>query len=170
MRIIDDKPVELYSPEEFEIAVKNFIKEKGETLTDFQVNHLEVIEGSDGEYEIDVTAKFTVLDGAEIKVLIECKHYKRSVDRDKVMILNQKLQSTGAHKGMIFTTSKFQRGAVEFAKKHGIALAKLAHSEATYYLKSRLVDIYEVSIDEDDETSYKIVCDKNGIMQDLFAN
>jgi restriction system protein len=38
------------------------------------------------------------------------------------MVLNQKLESTGSHKGMIFSTSHFQKGAIGFAKAHGIAL------------------------------------------------
>jgi hypothetical protein len=38
------------------------------------------------------------------------------------MVLEQKLQSTGSQKGMIFSTSPFQSGAIEFATAHGIAL------------------------------------------------
>lgn len=38
------------------------------------------------------------------------------------MILQQKLQSTGCQKGLIFSTSEFQSGAIEFAKTRGIAL------------------------------------------------
>ena len=39
------------------------------------------------EYEIDVVARFTILEGAEIVVLIECKHYKNSIKRELVQTL-----------------------------------------------------------------------------------
>jgi Restriction endonuclease len=60
--------------------------------------------------------------GAIYRTLIECKRYSNPIEREIVMILLQKLQSTGSQKGMIFSTSPFQSGAIEFAKIHGIAL------------------------------------------------
>lgn len=152
------------TPDQYEVAVRNFIITQGENLTDFKVDLLEKVPTHDGEYEIDVTARFSVFGGAAIVVLIECKHYITSVvDRDKVMILNQKVQSAGAHKGMIFTTSKYRRGAVKFAKEHGISLAKLGPN-IEYAVKSIRVNAYEVDIDEDEQIIYNIVCNGNALM------
>jgi hypothetical protein len=55
--------------DDYEVGVKNVVEAKGHDLKDFQVTRKEVLEGSDGEYEIDVVARFTILEGAEIVVL-----------------------------------------------------------------------------------------------------
>lgn len=162
----EDIAVEL-TYEEFEIAVRNHIRKKGETITDFKVSpERESIEGQDGEYEFDVVARFAILDGAEILVLIECKKYKSSIKREKVQILHDKLRSVGGNKAMLFTTSKFQRGAVEYAQAHGISLVRFTHNEMTYYVKARFMDSYEVFIDEDGETAHQVVCEKNLLSRD----
>ncbi len=71
---------------------------------------------------MDLVATFSVFGGAVVRFLIKCKRYSKAIKRDNVMILNRKLESTGSHKGMIFSTSPFQTGAIRFAKAHGIAL------------------------------------------------
>ncbi|MBQ3561321.1 MAG: restriction endonuclease, partial [Oscillospiraceae bacterium] len=55
-------------------------------------------------------------------ILIECKKYRNSVKKEVVNALQAKLQSLGAQKGIIISTSGFQSGAVQYAEKHGIAL------------------------------------------------
>jgi len=110
------------TPEKFEKYVQGILKRENCKLKDFKVTHLEKVAGMDGEYIMDVVCTFSILGGATLTVLIECKRHTNSIKREMVQILNQKLQSTGAHKGMIFSTSEFQDGAIEFAKAHGIAL------------------------------------------------
>ena len=90
-------------------------------LKDFSITHNEIISATDGNYQIDVYAEFTAI-GAKFKVLCECKQYKNSVSREKVAVLHQKLQSLGAQKGILLSTSGFQSGAIKYAKEHGIAL------------------------------------------------
>ena len=51
---------------------------------------------------MDLVATFSVFGGAVVRFLIKCKRYSKAIKRDNVMILNQKLKSTGSHKGMIF--------------------------------------------------------------------
>jgi Protein of unknown function (DUF4238) len=46
------------------------------------------------------------------------------------------MQSVGAHKGVMFSTSGFQRGAVDFAKTHGIALVSVTEGRFMYETKS----------------------------------
>ena len=41
-----------------------------------------------------------------------------------VAILHRKLESIGAQKGILISTSNFQSGAVEYGKAHGITLIK----------------------------------------------
>lgn len=129
-----ETPITL-TPREYEIAVKEILDAAGSCLEQYESAHLESIMGSDGEYVIDVVAKFTAL-GAKIIVLVECKHEKRKVERQQVQVLWSKLQSAGAHKGMLFSVSGFQSGAVEFAEAHGIALIHLAEGSTAWVTKS----------------------------------
>jgi restriction system protein len=78
--------------------------------------------------KIDVTARFTALD-TNFLVLIECKHHKHPIKRDVIQVLRDRLESIGAQKGMVFSTVRFQSGAVEYAKAHNIALIKVTDSE-----------------------------------------
>lgn len=123
------------TPLEFELAVRRILDAGGDGLADFRTAHLESIAGTDGEYIFDVTARFTAL-GGKFLVLIECKHQKRDVERSQVQILHSKLQSVGAQKGMLFSVSGFQEGAVRYAEKHGLALVQLQDECTTFFAKS----------------------------------
>lgn len=95
-----------------------------EQLCNFRITHNVRIPVEDGTYQIDIYAVFTAM-GVEFKVLCECKQYSSPVGRDKVAILNDKLKSLGAHKGILLSTSRFQSGAIQYAKVHGIALIRV---------------------------------------------
>lgn len=116
-------PISL-SPEEFECEVKRLLTISGTDLSDFRTAHRERLNGADGTYEIDVTVRFSAL-GANFVVLVECKNQQYPVKREAVQILRDRLQSVGAHKGIMFATTTFQKGAIEYAEKHGIALVRL---------------------------------------------
>jgi restriction system protein len=53
-----------------------------------------------------------------------------------VQVLHAKLVTLGAQKAMLFSTSEFQEGAVEYAIQHGIALVRLAYGETSYFARS----------------------------------
>jgi len=128
------KPISL-NPEDFELAVKGILDSAAGSLVKYESKHLEALPASDGEYIIDVTARFEAL-GADFLVLVECKHHKRKVERQDVQVLQSKLQSLGAQKGMLFSTAGFQSGAVAYADEHGIALVQLADGSTTWFTKS----------------------------------
>lgn len=113
------------APIEFEKYCHDFLNgyAQNEGLQDFKITHNKRIKASDGRYQIDVYAEFTAM-GSRFKVLCECKKYKNRVNRDKVAILHRKLESIGAQKGILISTSDFQSGAVEYGKAHGISLIK----------------------------------------------
>lgn len=154
--------------DDYEVGVKNVIQAKGHHLEDFQITRKEVLEGVDGEYEIDVVARFTILKGAELIVLVECKHHKNSIKRELVQALHSKLVSVGAHKAMMFTTANYQRGAIEFGKVHGISLVRFTDSELDYAVKAVLVDAVEMMIDGDGNNSNEVICSGNALMRDVF--
>ena len=123
-------------PDEFEIAVmKSLQYDTSCKLHKFVVHGKRLVAGIDGEYEIDASAEFELFD-AKFKVLIECKRYNKPVNRDLVMVLCAKLQSTAMHKGIMYSTSGFQSGAIKYARKHGIALIHLQDGSSTALTKS----------------------------------
>lgn len=123
------------TPHEYELAVKGILDGAGISLSEFSTKHLENVEGVDGSYVIDVTARFNAL-GANFLVLIECKHERRKVERQDVQVLNDKLRSTGAQKGMLFSIAGFQDGAIQYADVHGIALVQMADGGTSWMTRS----------------------------------
>ena len=154
--------------DDYEIAVKNVVHAKGNNLTNFQIKRKERLQGTDGEYEMDVVVRFTIFDGAEITVLIECKHHKNSIKRELVQALHSKLGSVGAHKAMMFTTANYQRGAIEFAKAHGISLVRFIDSKLDYAVKALLVDAIEMTIDDDGNNSFEVICQGNALRKGIL--
>ena len=142
-------PLLKMTPTEFERYIPGLLKREKMTARDLRVEHLKNVAGTDGEYVMDVVATFTVFGGAHMRCLIECKRYSNPIEREKVIILQQKLQSTGYQKGMIFSTSKFQRGAIEFAKAHGIALVYVQWGKKRVFVTNAEGDEYVPQTDEE---------------------
>lgn len=134
MPMLSDEPITL-TPRQYELEVKKILDATGYQLKGFDSNHLEAIQGIDGEYIFDVTVRFSAL-GADFLVLVECKHESRKVERQAVQVLHSKMQSVGAQKGMLFSVTGFQSGAIQYADTHGIALVRLADGETSWMTKS----------------------------------
>lgn len=130
------QPVDI-TPEQFERQVHDWIKLSAKGLKNFVITHLHKLKGDSGEYEIDAMAEFEVFDGAAIKVLVECKRYKSAVKRDVIMILESKIRDTNSHKGIVFSTSGFQKGAIEYAQKRGIATVTVQNGNTNYFTKAQ---------------------------------
>lgn len=115
---------------EFEIFCADTLKAyaKQENLTDFTVEPNQHLKTHDGTYQIDVFVKFTAL---RIKhtMLVECKKQGRKVERKVATDLSKKIESIGANKGLIISTSGFQSGTVQFAKAHGISLWQIVDNQ-----------------------------------------
>ena len=118
-------------PREFEAEVASFLKGTYAGQQGLRVDRLEKISVHDGTYEIDITARFEAL-GVDFLVLVECKHHKSPIKRDVVQVLHDRVRAVGAHKGIIFSTSRFQRGAVQYAQAHGVALVEIADARTCY--------------------------------------
>jgi len=114
------------SPSEFEKFCFTVIKEfaKAEKLNEFEIIHNKKVKINDESYQIDVYVEFTAMK-VKFKVIIECKHQKRPVGRNEVVILNDKIHHLSAHKGILISSSGFQRGAIERATESGIALIQI---------------------------------------------
>lgn len=132
------------TPHDFETfcleTLKACVEEEG--LSNFDIKHNQQVEAYDGTYQIDVLAEFTAL-RSRIKVLVECKKLTRAVDRDKAMLLHGKLQSIGANKGILISTTGFQKGAVQYAKMHGLTLWQLCDRSIRHVVASGHQEISE---------------------------
>jgi len=128
-------PATPVSPKDYELAVKSILDSAASGLVSYESSHLHSITGVDGEYIIDIVATFSVLGGAKVVVLVECKHEGRKTERHDVQVLQQKILSTGSHKGMVFSTAGFQSGAIEFANAHGIATVQFADGSTTWHTR-----------------------------------
>jgi restriction system protein len=115
------------TPLQFEKIVHAYLKEIGTPLNNFEITHNVKEKTHDGNYQIDITAVFKALN-VDIVVLVECKRHKSAIKRDDVSLLHGKINTFGAHKGIIFSTADFQSGAILFAREHGIALIKVSES------------------------------------------
>lgn len=122
---------------EFEKYCLEIIQEyaEEEKLKNFHIEHNKKIQTYDGIYQIDIYAEFIVLN-VQMRMLVECKKYAKPVGRDKVEILANRLQSAGAQKGILISTSGFQSGAAHYAKEHGIALWQIMDNNIKYIQNS----------------------------------
>ena len=135
-------PLDL-TPEEFERHVRALLDAMGSQLEDYRSNHLPALAGTDGEYEVDVEVRFRALGGTFL-VLVECKHHKSRIKREYVQVLNDKVRSLKAQKGMMFATGGFQSGAIEYAKANGIALVHVWDGRTCYMARARRDDPEEL--------------------------
>lgn len=119
------------SGRDFERLVADLLRDLGAPLADLRIVERETVEGVDGRFEVDATARFTAF-GANFLVLIECKDHSRPVGREYVQVLADRVRSTGAQKAMLFSTNGFQSGAIEYARKHGIALIRVLEGALTW--------------------------------------
>lgn len=122
------------SPLEFEQFCLETLKAYAieESLKSFKIKHNQKVETPDSTYQIDVLAEYTAL-GCKNTVIVECKKYSRSIERSVVTELYAKLQSIGAQKGILISTSGFQSDAVKFANAHGIALWQICDRTIKHY-------------------------------------
>ena len=140
------------TPTEFELHCMEILRgyAEEEKLPAFNIEHDVKLTASDGTYQIDVYATYTAL-GTEMKILAECKQYKKRVGRDIVEVLESRLCSLGAQKGILLSTAGFQSGAIQFAEKHGIALVQVFDTHEKWYSHSGGPD--EIT-EEDDPVVY----------------
>ena len=125
------------SPTEFEELCLEILKgyAEAEHLSDFSIQHNVRIPADDGEYQIDIYARFIAM-GVEFKVIAECKRYSNPVAREKIAVLADKIRSLGAHKGIMISTCGFQSGAYEYSKKHGIALLQVIDKNVMHIMNA----------------------------------
>jgi hypothetical protein len=113
-----------YTPTEYEVAfVRVFEKALSDAFgRDITVQHNVKLLGSSGhEHQIDAMATVLVA-GLEIRIIADCKRYSEPVSIDRILALKSRMDDTSSHKGILITTTGFQKGTLTFARSKGIAL------------------------------------------------
>ncbi|MGI6666952.1 MAG: restriction endonuclease [Bacillota bacterium] len=124
------------SPTDFEMYALSVLQEQCNGLDSVTFQHNRMIKTDDGNYQIDGYVEFEIM-GLRFKSIVECKHYRTSIPREKVQVLFDKVRATGAHKGILISSSSFQAGAIEYASKHGIALIQLIDAGAHVHTRQQ---------------------------------
>ena len=123
------------TPGEFEeFVAEQLLGSAGSEVSDLVVNVHEKITGADGTYDFDATVRYQFA-GMSFLVLVEAKLHRNPIKRELVQVLRQKMESVGAHKGVMVSASPYQTGAVTFAKAHGIALVTV--TEGRFLFETR---------------------------------
>lgn len=125
-----EKIITEMSPEEFEIYCLDLLKGLATDLTDYHIEHNKIYKADDGSFQLDGYIEFNVL-GVNYKTFVECKKYKSPIKHSQIQVFKDTISSTGAHKGIFISTSSFQSGAMQYAKKHGIALMQIVDGYLT---------------------------------------
>lgn len=82
------------------------------------------VDGVRGSHKIDVFVTGTVHSIA-FRWVIECKHWKTNIPKEKVMTLISIVQDVGAHHGFLLSETGFQSGAIRAAQNTNITLSSL---------------------------------------------
>ena len=83
------------------------------------------VKGARGEHDIDVVVRLSRA-GLDQTWVVECKHWKRPVDKSRVALLAQIVSDVGADRGVILTEAGFQSGASRMANNSNVTLTSLA--------------------------------------------
>lgn len=75
-----------------------------------------------GHYEIDIACEIKLDDALHLLIIVECKNWKRPVDREEVQKLIQTRDAISAQKAAFASASGFTKEAVEVAKANGVAV------------------------------------------------
>ncbi|WP_089937295.1 restriction endonuclease [Candidatus Entotheonella palauensis] len=108
----------------YEWLVRPHIQSEFESLNlhDLKIQTNQRLLGVSGRtYQIDLTLEFT-LAGMGFLILVECKPCQQPVGVEEVVMLHHQVMDTGAHKGILITTTGFKPAAKKYAQAHGISL------------------------------------------------
>ncbi len=112
------------TPTKFEEYSLQLLREQFYGAENLKIEHNVIEKAIDGNYQIDGIITFTQ-GGFNFKILVECKHYRSSISREKITVLYDKLRALNAHKGIFISSSNYQKGAIQYATEHKISLVQL---------------------------------------------
>lgn len=88
------------------------------------VEHNKQLQGKYLSHQCDVYWKFESA-GIEYLTIVECKNWNKRLKQENLLAFRAKLEDLNNPKGVMVTRSGYQKGAVKYAKAHGILLYEL---------------------------------------------
>lgn len=85
----------------------------------------ETLKGTRAQHEIDVVVRSNQA-GFPVLWIVECKHWKRAVPKEKIMSLRAIIDDLGADKGFVLAENGYQSGALAAARFTNIELVSLS--------------------------------------------
>lgn len=105
---------------EYQQAVADFFTSIGAT-TEIDAT----VKGLRGSHKVDVLVKINHF-GIDVIWIIECKLWKTSIPKEKILTLQQVVQDVGADRGLLMSESGFQSGAIRSTNSSNITLSSLS--------------------------------------------
>src|SRR5690349_16412767 len=114
------------TPKEFELLTKElFEKELAIQLNQkTTVEHQKVFKKNGYDYTVDLSYRISIA-SIEYWNIIECKYWDSYIKRSMINSVQSEISDLKAHKAIVVTKKGFQKGAIAYAKKFGIALVKI---------------------------------------------
>jgi hypothetical protein len=123
----------------FEQFVVNTFAPMQLVVDEFAIRHQETIDAADGSYTFDATIRYELL-GLRFLVVVEAKKHRHPIRRAVVQVIHVKAVSVGAHKCVVVATAPFQRGALVYARAHGVALVRVINDSYDYQLRAPITE------------------------------
>lgn len=92
-----------------------------------RVQHNVTLRGQSETHQIDVYWKFEI-GGVPHETIVQAKHWNKAVDKGELLKFKAVIDDFPGSTGVFVTKIGYQRGAREYASKHGITLYKLDES------------------------------------------
>lgn len=125
----------------YELLVKDLhdalLRHDGVETINVQHN-VKLIGKSGASHQIDVYWEFK-LAGVLYKTCIECKYYKRSIEKSNIAAFSAILEDLGNATGIFATCSDYQSGAKLFAKDKGIRLIRINYLIKKLNIKGQFI-------------------------------
>ncbi|MCM0599120.1 restriction endonuclease [Periweissella fabalis] len=131
------------SGKEYELFCMSLIEKlskQGNSFENIQHNQ-KLIGEANTPNQVDITFDY-VVDGVKIPMIVECKDYSRNVSKDRIATLSSIANEDLGMSGIFMAKSGFQKGAIEYAKSHGIDVYKVNHvDDANWDNRMKNIDI-----------------------------
>jgi hypothetical protein len=102
-----------------------------------------LVNGARGKHKIDVLVEFNHA-GVRTRWIVECKYWKSSVPKEKVLALQSIAQDIGADRAFLLSERGFQSGAIRVAQHTNVTLTNLQDlrdNAKDYSLQAKLASV-----------------------------
>jgi hypothetical protein len=116
------------------------------------------VNGVRGTHMVDVLVTLKHF-GVNVTWVVECKLWKTSVPKEKILTLQQIVQDIGADRGFLMSESGFQAGAIKCAQTSNVTLSSLSELQemATEELLNLKLKAVSVKLEELTRRYYKFI-------------